>query len=72
MNALHAPDQGEDRRIDARELCGVVELVGGNEFICVAEAHGSARSDQRDGRGRPSKWRRHYFVRRYPYREMTS
>ena len=48
--------------------CRVTTMVGPHEFICVLPAHDDGKkADQFDRHGRPARWRRHHFKRRYPY-----
>ena len=63
----------EDPRLTARidrglEICRVTTTVAGKEFICLLPVHDDGKkADQNDSRGRPARWRKHHFVRRYPY-----
>jgi hypothetical protein len=53
--------------------CNAIEYINGEEFICVREKHGKEhdkngkKKPDYNSRGQASKWRRHYFRRRYPH-----
>lgn len=54
-----------------KEKCREVEIVDGHEFICTLDFHGREvdnngnKQPWNNSRGAPSKWRRHFFQRRY-------
>lgn len=58
----------EDKRLENPERCRVTEMVAQHEFICINRVHSTEKDDMSmlDSNGNPSRWRRHYFVRRYP------
>lgn len=64
----------EDPKVKGKKaLCLATEVLGGHEFICILNYHGSEfdnngnRNPWNNSRGAPSKWRRHFFRRHYPY-----
>lgn len=56
-------------------LCLEVEVVAGHEMVCILPEHGRQFNNNGqvapwvNSRGAPSKWRRHFFQRRFPCSE---
>lgn len=69
MNARY--DQENPRLEMIAEPCLVTHMVGQTEMVCILPAHDDGKkTDQFNSDGRPARWRRHWFVARFPYREL--
>lgn len=63
--------QDEDPRTERGPVCGITRITGHVEWICINEPHDTERqrSLQPSALGYYPRSERHYFVRRYPYRD---
>jgi hypothetical protein len=57
----------EDPRAERHGICGVTQITGRVEWVCIEPIH-ATEEDVR--RGRPNA-HRHYFVNRWPHRRRT-
>jgi hypothetical protein len=54
-------------------MCEETEWIDGHEFVCILPYHqreyknNGERRPMNDARGNVSRWRRHWFTRKYPY-----